>query len=83
MENNLDSLLKQANELRNGIEAMQQQSKHMGYNIEGIRECIATLQSGIKKVGNNKMAALAARDKRKVYDAMEDAIERLQELTGS
>ncbi|WP_415888219.1 hypothetical protein ACMXYV_09265 [Neptuniibacter sp. SY11_33] len=80
MEENLQALLKQANELRDNIDKMHQESKTVGYNAAGIRECATTLQKGIKKVGNNKLAALANRDKRKVYAEMEEAIEQLMEL---
>lgn len=80
MENNLELLIKQADDLKSGLEDMHKQSKRMGYNMVGIRDCAETLQKCIKKVGNNKLAALAARDKRKVYDEMEDAIEQLMEL---
>ncbi|MCP4595181.1 hypothetical protein [Neptuniibacter sp.] len=80
MEENLQVLLKQADQLRDGIQQMHNQSKQMGYNSVGIRECAETLQKCIKKVGNNKIAALAARDKRKVYAEMEEAIEQLLEF---
>ncbi|WP_299178420.1 hypothetical protein [uncultured Neptuniibacter sp.] len=80
MEENLAVLLKQADDLRSGIAKMHNESKMMGYNAVGIRECATTLQKCIKKVGNNKLAALAARDKRKVYAEMEEAIEQLLEF---
>lgn len=80
MEENLQVILKQADELRENIQKMHTDSKMMSYNTVGIRECAETLQKCIKKVGNNKLAALAARDKRKVYDEMEDAIEQLMEF---
>ncbi|EAR60467.1 hypothetical protein [Neptuniibacter caesariensis] len=80
MEQNLEVLLKQADDLREGIQKIHNDSKMMGYNSAGIRDCALTLQKCIKKVGNNKLAALAARDKRKVYAEMEDAIEQLLEF---
>lgn len=80
MEKDLELLLQQADELRSGIQKMHNESKMMGYNAVGIRECAETLQKCIKKVGNNKLAALAARDKRKVYAEMEEAIEQLMEF---
>ena len=83
MDQNLEDLLKQADELRDNIAKMHKQSQQMGYNVVGIRESAETLKKCIRKVGNNKMAALAARDKRKVYDEMEDAIDRLLEFTGA
>lgn len=80
MDTNLEQLIKQADELKAGLEAMHKQSKRMGYNVVGIRESAETIQKCLKKVGNNKLAALAARDKRKVYDEMEEAVEQLLEL---
>jgi primosomal protein N'' len=80
MEQNLQKLLEQADELKNGIKQMQDESKMMGYNSVGIRENAEIIQKCLKKVGNNKIAALANRDKRKVYDQMEDAVEQLMEL---
>lgn len=80
MEENLQSLLKQADDLRDGIQKMHNESKMMSYNAVGIRDCAETIQKCIKKVGNNKIAALAARDKRKVYAEMEEAIEQLMEF---
>ena len=69
MEDRLDALLKQADELRAGIKQMQDESKMMGYNAVGIRQS-----------ADNKIAALANRDKRKVYDEMEKAVEELMEF---
>lgn len=80
MEQNLQNLLDQADELRTGIKKMQDESKMMGYNAVGIRESAETIKKCLKKVGNNKIAALASRDKRKVYDEMEDAVEQLMEF---
>lgn len=80
MEQNLQKLLSQADELKNGLKQMQDESKMMGYNSVGIRENAEIIQKCLKKVGNNKIAALANRDKRKVYDQMEDAVEQLMEL---
>lgn len=80
MQEDLQLLLNQADTLRNGIEKMQQESYNMNTNAADIRACATALKKGIKKVGNNKLAALAARDKRKVYDEMEDAIDTLMEL---
>ncbi len=80
MEQNLQNLLDQADKLRSGIKEMQDESKMMGYNAVGIRESAETIQKCLKKVGNNKIAALANRDKRKVYDEMEQAVEQLMEF---
>ena len=80
MDDNLEKLLKQADELRDGIQQMHNRSKMMGYNSVGIRECAETIQKCMKKVGNNRLAALANRDKRKVYAEMEEAVEQLMEL---
>jgi wobble nucleotide-excising tRNase len=80
MEANFESLIQQADELKKNLEAVNNQSKKVGYNMVGIKECAETLQKCINKVGNNRLAALANRDKRKVYAEMEDAIEQLLEL---
>ncbi|WP_420598357.1 hypothetical protein [Neptuniibacter sp.] len=80
MEANFESLIQQADDLKKNLEAVNKQSKKVGYNMVGIRECAKTLQQCINKVGNNRLAALANRDKRKVYAEMEDAIEQLLEL---
>ncbi|MGH1462628.1 MAG: hypothetical protein ACRBB6_11375 [Neptuniibacter sp.] len=80
MESNFESLIQQADDLKKNLEAINNQSKKVGYNMVGIRECAHTLQKSINKVGNNRLAALANRDKRKVYAEMEEAIEQLLEL---
>ncbi|MFT6350879.1 MAG: hypothetical protein ACJARJ_000336, partial [Neptuniibacter pectenicola] len=49
-------------------------------NAVGIRQSADTIAKCLKKVGNNKIAALANRDKRKVYDEMEKAVEELMEF---
>ena len=80
MEDNLQALIKQADALRDGLQKVHDDSKMLGYNVVGIRDCAETIQRCLKKVGNNKIAALASRDKRKVYAEMEDAVEELLEL---
>jgi len=80
METNFESLIQQADDLKKNLEAINNQTKKAGYNMAGIRECAHNLQKNINKVGNNRVAALANRDKRKVYAEMEDAIEELLEL---
>lgn len=49
MEENLQQLLKQADDLRDGIQKIHDQSKTMGYNAVGIRECAETIQRCLKK----------------------------------
>lgn len=80
MDKNLEILLQQADQLRDGLHQMHQQQKQMGFNSVGIQESAKTIQKCLKKVGNNRLAALSNRDKRKVYEEMEDAVDRLMEF---
>jgi len=80
MHTNLKSLRDQARELQLGIESVSAEMEAYENNIAGIQECALTLQKSIRLVGNNRIAAMAAKDQRKVMDQMEQAANELVEL---
>lgn len=71
------TLLAQTATLQKSLEEASSRAANMEYNAEAIREATATIQYCMKRVGNNRMAAMSARDTRKVMAQMEDAVERL------
>lgn len=84
MHQDLASLLKQTDELRahmdqlrGGIQAAHDQSRRLEYDAASISECMDSIQKCVRLVGNNRMAALSARDMRKVMGELEDSVERL------
>jgi len=80
MQDNLQSLIEQAEELREGLKVVHDRTQQVQYNSEAIREQAKLLKKYINMIGNNRVAAMAAKDKRKVMGQMEDAIDRLLEF---
>ncbi|MGB0468806.1 MAG: hypothetical protein ACPGF7_14935 [Pontibacterium sp.] len=80
MHQNLATLLEQADTLRDGIKAAEEQARRLNYDAVGIQETLASIQKCVRLVGNNRMAALSARDQRKVMAQLEESVERLAEL---
>ncbi|WP_027859824.1 hypothetical protein [Marinobacterium jannaschii] len=80
MQDNLQSLIEQAEELRDGLKVVHDRTQQVQYNSEAIREQAKLLKKYINMIGNNRIAAMAAKDKRKVMGEMEDAIDRLLEF---
>ncbi|MBY4677873.1 hypothetical protein [Marinobacterium arenosum] len=80
MQTELKNLLSQAANLHEGLQKMSHQADSYQYNAAGIRENAQIIRSCLNKVGNNRIAALSARDTRKVMAEMEEAVERLMEF---
>ncbi len=80
MDKQLQQLITQADELRNGIHEFADLNRNFEYNLTGIERCVETLQRCIRMVGNNRTAALASKDQRKVMDELESTVNELQEL---
>jgi len=72
------ALMQQTSSLQQSLEAASQQAASMENNAEAIREATATIKRCMKRVGNNRVAAMSARDTRKVMAEMEDAVDRLE-----
>ncbi|MDO6469930.1 hypothetical protein Q4498_17615 [Neptunomonas phycophila] len=80
MHTDLKSLRDQALDLQLGIESVSAEMEAYENNIAGIQECALTLQKCIRIVGNNRVAAMAAKDQRKIMAQMEDTANELVEL---
>ncbi|GGO76951.1 hypothetical protein GCM10011348_05370 [Marinobacterium nitratireducens] len=80
MDKQLQQLMTQADELRNGIHELADQSRNFEYNLTGIERCVETIQRCVRMVGNNRTAALPSRDQRKIMDELEGAANELQDL---
>lgn len=80
MDSQLQQLMTQADELRNGIHHLVDVNRNYQYNLTGIERCVDTIQRCVKLVGNNRTAALPSKDQRKVMAELESAVEELQEL---
>lgn len=87
MQNELKDLAAQAANLQtalaehtNSLNQASARAASMEYNAEAIREATGVIQRCMKRVGNNRVAAMSARDTRKVMAEMEEAVERLAEF---
>lgn len=80
MDSTLKQLMTQADALRDGIHDLAEQTQNYQYNLAGIERCAEVIQRCVSQVGNNRIAALAARDQRKVMAELESAVDELQEL---
>jgi len=74
------ALMEQTTSLQQSLEEASNRAASMEYNAEAIREATATIKRCMKRVGNNRVAAMSARDTRKVMAEMEDAVDRLAEF---
>ncbi|WP_372833963.1 hypothetical protein [Pontibacterium sp.] len=77
-----DQLREHMDTLRGGIQAAHDQSRRLEYDAAGINECMASIKKCVRLAGNNRMAALSARDMRKVMGELEESVERLAEFIG-
>ena len=80
MNSQLQTLMSQADELRDGIHDLAERTQNYQLNLAGIETCVDTISRCIGLVGNNRVAALPARDQRKVMAELEAAVEELKEL---
>lgn len=79
MQNELKALIEQADALHRGLQTASAQANEMTLDADHLRELAATLQSCVRRVGNNRMAALSARDTRKVMAELENTVDQLVE----
>lgn len=80
MHTTLKALIDDASRLQEGIETVAAEMDAYENNLAGIQDCALRIQKCTKVMGNNRIAALAARDKRKVMDELESASSELLEL---
>jgi hypothetical protein len=80
MNSQLQTLMSQADELRDGIHDLAERTQNYQLNLAGIENCVDTISRCISLVGNNRVAALPAKDQRKVMAELETAVEELKEL---
>lgn len=82
MQQELSTLLEQSNYLRAGMEQLQKGlqsacANASQYDQEAIKSCVDKIQKCVRLAGNNRVAALSARDMRKVMGELEEAVEQL------
>ncbi|BBB29993.1 hypothetical protein [Neptunomonas japonica] len=80
MHTDLTNLQEDARRLQAGIEAVAAEMSAYETNLGGIQACALKIQKCAKVIGNNRIAAVAAKDKRKIMDELEGAAIELVEL---
>ncbi|SIS74874.1 hypothetical protein [Neptunomonas antarctica] len=80
MHTNLKSLQEDARRLQAGLEAVAAEMSAYENNLGGIQACALKIQKCARVIGNNRIAAVAAKDKRKIMAELEDAAIELVEL---
>ncbi len=80
MHTDLKTLRDDARRLQEGIEAVAAEMAAYENNLGGVQACALTIQKCARIAGNNRVAALAARDQRKVMEELENAANELVEL---
>ncbi|UTW13216.1 hypothetical protein [Marinobacterium rhizophilum] len=80
MNSQIKTLMSQADELRNGIHDLAERTHNYQLNLAGIERCVDTISHCVGLVGNNRVAAIAAKDQRKIMAELESAVEELKEL---
>lgn len=80
MHTTLKALKEDAARLQAGLETVAEEMSAYENNLGGIQACALTIEKCARLLGNNRIAALAARDKRKVMDELESAAQELVEL---
>lgn len=80
MSQSLHKMAQQAGELHKALAEAAGSMEQYEYNLSGIQRCANQISSCLRRVGNNRTAALSARDTRKVMEELEQAADELQEL---
>lgn len=80
MHTTLKALQDDAARLQAGIETVAAEMSAYENNLAGIQDCALRIQKCSKVLGNNRLVALPARDKRKVMDELEAAALELVDL---
>ncbi|MBV1786590.1 hypothetical protein KQ940_00820 [Marinobacterium sp. D7] len=80
MSQTLHELAAQAAQLQHALAGAADSMEQYEYNLQGIQRCAEQISRCVKMVGNNRTAALSARDTRKVMDQLEAATNELMEL---
>lgn len=80
MSQTLNQLARQAEQLHNALQDAANTMAQYEYNLTGIQRCANEIAHCMKMVGNERTAALSARDTRKVMAQMQDAVDELMEL---
>ncbi|MBS98511.1 MAG: hypothetical protein CMI01_07505 [Oceanospirillaceae bacterium] len=80
MSQTLHQLAAQAGQLHEALQDAASSMEQYEYNLTGIQRCADQIAKCVRMVGNNRTAALSARDTRKVMGELEDALEEMMEL---
>ncbi|SIQ23792.1 hypothetical protein [Marinobacterium stanieri] len=78
--NSLNELAAQAEALRDSLSQTAKDFEQFEFNVRGVHECMERIQKCMRMVGNDRKAALSARDTRKVMAEMEDAVAEMSGL---
>ncbi|KEA63870.1 hypothetical protein ADIMK_1997 [Marinobacterium lacunae] len=80
MSQTLHQLAAQAAQLQQALAGAADSMEQYEYNLQGIQRCAEQISKCVRMVGNNRTAALSARDTRKIMDQLESATDELMEL---
>jgi Tfp pilus assembly protein PilN len=80
MTQTLHQLASQAEQLHAALKDAADAMQQYEYNLTGIQRCADDIARCMRMVGNDRTAALSARDTRKVMDEMQRAVDELMEL---
>ena len=80
MSQTLHQLADQAEQLHQALQQAADSLEQYEYNLTGVQRCAERIAQGMRQIGNERMAALSARDRRKVMEQMQDAVDELMEL---
>jgi len=80
MSQTLNQLASQAEQLHQALQNAADSMEQYEYNLTGIQRCAEEIAHCMKVVGNERSAALSARDTRKVMASMQAAVDELMEL---
>jgi hypothetical protein len=80
MHTDLTNLQEDARRLQTGIEAVAAEMSAYEPNLGGIQACALKIQKCARVLGNNRIAAVATKDKRKIMGELEDTAAELVEL---
>lgn len=78
--NSLNELAAQAEALRDSLSQTAKDFEQFEFNVRGVHDCMERIQKCMRMVGNDRKAALSARDTRKVMAEMEDAVAEMSGL---
>ncbi len=83
MSHSLQQLADQAAQLHAALQQAASSMDDYRRNAEAIRGCVEQIDHCLRLVGNQRVAAMSAKDTRKVMADMEEAVSALRRLLGA